>query len=92
MNRTVTIETSGRSGTIRYRDDKGAIPFDWEFGGLNCIAIIFLPTTAQWHDTFHRTEEEIQQIVEFVAAETIRQKASGCTSRISDRWIDIMKA
>lgn len=92
MNRTITIETSGRGGTIRYKDDAGSIPFDWEFGGQDCIAIIFLPTPAQWEKAYQRSPEEAQQIVEFVAAETIRQKAPGCVSRISDRWIDIMKA
>lgn len=92
MRPTVTIETSGRGGTIRYRDEKGTIPFDWEFGGLDCIAIIFLPTSAQWGNTYQRSTEEAQQIVDFVAEETIRQKAPGCVSRISERWIDIMKA
>jgi hypothetical protein len=92
MNRNVTIETSGRGGTIRYRDEAGTIPFDWEFGGEGCIAIIFLPTEAQWRDAYHRSADAATEIVAFVAAETIRQKAPGCVSRISDRWIDIINA
>jgi hypothetical protein len=92
MNRTVTIETSGRGGTIWYRDEAGKIPFDWEFGGQDCIAIIFLPTEKQWRDAYQRSTEAAEQIVAFVAAEAIRQKSPGCVSRISDRWIDIMKA
>jgi hypothetical protein len=92
MNRNVTIETSGRGGTIRYRDEAGSIPFDWEFGGEGCIAIIFLPTEAQWRDAYQRSAGEAEEIVQFVAAETIRQKAPGCVSRISDRWIDIINA
>lgn len=91
MNRKVTIETSGRGGTIRYQDEAGNIPFDWEFGGAGCIAIIFLPAPAQWQDAYRRSAGEAEQIKAFVAAETIRQKAPGCTSRISDRWIDIIK-
>jgi hypothetical protein len=92
MKPTVTISSSGRGGTIRYRDEEDSIPFEWEFGGLDCIAIIFLPTAAQWRNDYHRSEEAIGRIVAFVAAETIRQKAPGCISRISDQWIEIMQS
>lgn len=92
VKRNVEISQSGRGGVIRYTEDNESLSFDWEFSTTG--ATVFVPTPDEWEllvescgfaDARGRREE----ILEFIAIETIRQKTSGARFEISDNWIEI---
>jgi hypothetical protein len=79
---SVEIETSGRSGVISYHEGSRSIPFDWEFGGGDTVATIYLGQPALWNRRHSWAVDRKQEIAERVAEEVIRQKAPDCTADI----------
>lgn len=91
MKQSLIIGQDGRGGTIYYDNSYGSISFYWEFGGGDCIAIIFLPTDAEWRSAFGAAAEQKDQFLEYIGAEIIRQKAPGCQARVNGPWLEIFK-
>lgn len=87
----VIYSQSGRGGTITYQDGETDIPLDWEFGGGNCVVIIFVPTEAQWEKATGLPLSERLPVLEFVAQQVIRDQAPSCRYEISDPWIEIVR-
>lgn len=81
----------GRAGLITYCEGDLRISFDWEFGGGNCVVIIFVPKPEHWEAQTNTPLDRRQEILQFVADRAIRDKAPSCHSHISDNWIEIMR-
>lgn len=79
----------GRGGTVLYKDDTSEIKFDFEFGGGNCVAIIFVPSPGQWASATKRSIDERDEILQFVASQATHDQVSGGYFKISDNWIEI---
>lgn len=51
-DRRVAYDQQGRGGTVWYHEqgDTGALRlgFGWEFGGGDCVAIVFVPEPERW--------------------------------------------
>lgn len=92
FSRRLEYLEQGRAGVITYCEGGLRINFDWEFGGGNCVVIIFVPKPAHWEAQTNTPLDRRQEILEFVAERAIRDKASSCYSRISDNWIEIMRS
>ena len=92
MNRKLTYINQGRGGTVVYSDEKGEIKFDWEFGGGDCVAIIFVPGTANWHQATGRPVEDRLPVLTFVAEQAIIDQSPQGKSVISDQFIELWKS
>jgi hypothetical protein len=77
MNPVVEITTSGRGGSIRYREGDHTIVFDWEFAMDPALALVWGPQQAHWEKACPWASGRQQSIYEFVGAEVVRQQASG---------------
>ena len=81
----VTISQNGRSGSITYRESAGSIPFYLEFGGSDAIAIVWIEKPLVWSSRHPWAVERRREILERVAEEVIRQKASTCRADIDEQ-------
>jgi len=79
----------GRGGYILYKDAEGELRFSFEFGGGDCIVIIFVPKPEYWTKQTNRTPEERNTILTFVAEQSIKDQASGGRFVLSDNFIEI---
>ena len=90
MDTKIDIEQSGRGGTIIYSEDAGSLSFDWEFATNG--ADMFVPNPQQW-DANCRSRDagwaqgRRQEILERVAEEVRRQKATSPVVTIEDNWV-----
>lgn len=91
MAKKLSYISDGRGGTVLYKDDVGEIKFDYEFGGGNCVAIIFVPTLAVWVQHTNRLPEERDGIIEYVAQTALRDQVSNGYYKISGNYIELFK-
>ena len=87
--RRLEYEQSGRAGIITYCEQDLRIAFDWEFAAGNSVVYIFVPNPGQWEAATHTPLTRREEILDFVGAQVVRDKAPGCTYRIEDGWIDV---
>jgi len=73
----VEITTSGRGGSITYREGAHTIGFDWEFAMDPALALIWGPQEADWDAACPWAPGRQKSIYEYVGAEVVRQKAPG---------------
>ena len=90
MNYKVEIDQTGRGGGIRYTEDEQALSLDWEFASDGVD--VFVPTPEQW-DAYWQNRDAAwaagrrQEILERVAEEVRKQKATSSKVTIEDNWI-----
>jgi formylmethanofuran dehydrogenase subunit D len=48
MEQKLEYLNEGRGGYVVYKDGQGDIKLFFEYGGGNCVAIIYVPTIAEW--------------------------------------------
>ena len=82
---TVTIDQTGRSGSIAYKEPLGSISFYWEFGGDDAVAIIWIENSAIWSSRYPWAVDRRREILERVAREVVRQKAPKCKAEIDEQ-------
>jgi hypothetical protein len=75
MTPVVEITTSGRGGTITYREGGHAIAFDWEFAMSPVLALVWGPRRADWDAQCPWASGRQASIYDCVGAEVVRQKA-----------------
>lgn len=88
----VEITTSGRSGDVIYKEQNNALSFWWEFSTKGVM--ISIPSDEKWKAFCERgnaawAKERKSEIVNRIAAETKRQKASSSVIGIEDEWINL---
>lgn len=81
----VTIGENGRLGTLDYQAPGGIVRFDWEFGGGDVVAIIQVRDRRAWASGSSWFGGRKAEILRFVCAEAIRQKAPRCRAEIDER-------
>jgi hypothetical protein len=88
---SIEIKSTGRSGTVEYREEAGSLSFYWEFGGGDAVASISVGDLAKWTAAYPWAIDRRREILERVAQEVIRQKAPNCRADIDDAggYIDI---
>jgi len=74
----VEITTSGRGGSILYREGDQTVNFDWEFALPPALTLIFGSTAKHWDANYPWASGRQEEIYNFVAEEVVRQKAPGC--------------
>lgn len=91
MDRSLIYNNNGRGGTVVYKDAQSELKFDFEFGGGNCVAIIFIPGEASWCRHTGRKIEERKDIIEFVAKQSLNDQVSNGYYEIQDNFIELYK-
>jgi hypothetical protein len=76
-DRSVEISTSGRGGTIYYREGAEAATFDWEFASSPALALLFGAHAEHWDARYPWAAGRQAEIFQFVAQDVARQKAPG---------------
>lgn len=89
MERSLQYTSLGRGGYLVYTDDISSIKLDYEFGGGNCVAIIFVPTPDEWVAQTNRSLSDRKIILTFVAEQAIKDQVPGGNYTLSDRFIEI---
>jgi hypothetical protein len=73
----VEIVTSGRGGSIVYREGGHTVDFGWEFAMPPAMALVFGPSALQWQHTMAWAVGRRAEIFDAVGAEVVRQKVPG---------------
>ena len=82
MGKSVTITEGGRTGAVIYHEGAGRLSFWWEFGGGDVVAIVNVGDEEEWRAKYPWAAGRRAEILGFVAAEVIRQKAPTCRAEI----------
>lgn len=81
----------GRGGSIYYTEGAIKIQFGWEFGGGNAVVILFVPETKYWEAQTGTPLSRRDEILKFLCEQVIRDQAPGCTYKIYDNSISILR-
>lgn len=79
----------GRGGHIIYKDNQGEIQFSFEFGGGDCVVIIFVPKPQYWESRTGRPIAERNNILDFVANQCVKDQVKNGRFEISDDYIEL---
>ena len=90
MEQKLDYISEKRSGYIVYKDRKGEIILFFEYGGGNCIAIIYVPTIKEWLVKTSRPIIDRNSILTFVAEQTIKDQAPNSYYKLEDACIEIV--
>jgi hypothetical protein len=77
----VSIENQGRCGTLTYHEAANTLACYWEFGGGEAAAIVQCGTVADWARHPWALERRTE-ILQYIAAEVVRQQAPSCRAEI----------
>ena len=91
MEQKLEYINEGRGGYVIYKDEHGEIKLFFEYGGGNCIAIIYVPSTNEWTNKTKRPLTQRQTVLAFVAEKSIKDQAPNCYYVLSDICIEIFK-
>lgn len=89
LKKRLEYRNEGRGGTVIYTDEISSIHLNFEFGGGNCVAIIFIPTVTEWEKTTNRRLDERNHIIEFIARQSQLDQVSGGWYEIKDQYIEL---
>lgn len=89
MKKQLEYIEEGRSGYIIYKEGQSRITFFFEYGGGNCVAIIYIPAIHEWENKTKRPLADRETIVRFVAEQCVKDKAPACTYILSDNCIEL---
>jgi len=89
MKRKLEYLNQGRGGYVVYKDGQNDIKLFFEYGGGNCVAIIYVPTTEEWITKTNRPVVDRIPILTFVAEQAIKDQAPKCHYELSDTCIEI---
>jgi len=89
MERKLEYINQGRGGYVIYKDNQNDFKLFFEFGGKDCVAIIYLPTIDEWSSKTKIPINERQAILIFIAEQVIKDQAPESYYVLSDNCIEI---
>lgn len=87
VQRVVEIVASGPGGSATYSEGGHAYRFDWEMGTGEVVAIVYVPSPADWDARIPWAAGRRDEVLATLAREVLRQKCRGCRVEIAERWI-----
>jgi len=91
MEQKLEYINKGRGGYVVYKDEQTEIKMEFEYGGGNCVAIIYIPTIALWGNKTKKPVSDRQQILTFIVEQSIKDQAPNSRYVISEDCIEIFK-
>lgn len=76
MHPSLQYINGGRGGSVIYSDAVSSIRFYFEFGGGDCVAIIFIPSPGDWTKETGRPETDREMLTRFVAEQSLHDQVS----------------
>ena len=86
--RRVVVGNRGRGGTVVYLDAGVHIQFEFEFGGGDCLAIIYVPNALEWVSQTQTPLARRDEILNFVAERVQRDHAHSSYYQICADYIN----
>lgn len=86
----VAYDSRHRSGTVFFYRNDVVLQFPFEFAGKDTLAVIEIPTQANWEKETNLPITDRTPILEFIAKRVIRDQARKCNFKITDSTIDIV--
>jgi hypothetical protein len=77
-------------GYVVYHDGDKQLKLFFEYGGGNCVATIYVPTGREWTNNTTIDIAERPTIMQFVAQQSITDKAPNCRFELHDSHISIL--
>ena len=78
-----------RGGIIIYKDDQEDLKFEFEYGGGNCVVIIYVPTIYEWKTQTDTKNSDRNSILAFIAEQAIKDQVPNGFYKLSDNCIKI---
>ena len=91
MQEQLEYINEGRGGYVVYKDDISEIKFFFEYGGGNCVAIIYVPSSKEWEKETNKSINHRQRILTFIAEQSRIDQAPGCVYELSEECIGIIR-
>lgn len=91
MKQKLEYINEGRGGYVVYKYDENQLKLFFEYGGGNCVAIIYIPTAKEWTNQTKTNLEERQKILTFIAEECIKDQAPSCNYELHDDCILLLR-
>jgi hypothetical protein len=91
MEKKLEYLNEGPGGYVVYKDDLGDIKLFFEYGGANCVVIIYVPSINEWESKTNRSLSQRQEVLAFVAEQSIKDQAPNCYYILSDICIEIFR-
>ena len=91
MEQKLEYINEGRGGYIIYKDEQGVIKLFYEYGGGNCVTIIYVPSINEWTTKTKRSLTQRQAVLTFIAEQSIKDQAPNCYYVLSDTCIEIFR-
>ena len=89
MKQKLEYINQGRGGYVVYKDGQSDIKLFFEYGGGNCVAIIYVPSIEDWTKKTSRPIADRKEILTFVAEQSIKDQAPNSIYELSDTCIEI---
>lgn len=91
MEQKIEYINQGRGGYIVYKDNLSEFKLFFEFGGADCIAIIYIPSIVDWSIKTNKPLSDRLQVLTFIAEQAIKDQAPNSYYRLSESCIEIFK-
>ena len=91
MEQKLEYINEGRGGYVIYKDEVGELKFFFEYGGGNCVVIIYVPSINDWANKTKRPLTQRQTVLTFVAERSIKDQAHNCSYSLSNICIEIFR-
>lgn len=88
-NMKLSYINEGRSGYVVYKDKEGELRFSFEFGGGDCVAIIYVPAPEYWNQRTSRRAETRDEILTFIAQQALKDQVRNGQYVLSDDSIKL---
>ncbi|WP_026848135.1 hypothetical protein [Gemmatimonas phototrophica] len=76
-NTQVRITSEGRSGVIHFENPQSTFSMWWEFAGAGALAIINIPSVAQWESTTKLPLSQREDVLRIIGEHVVRTQTSG---------------
>lgn len=73
----VLYSQQGRGGKVIYESPGIYFQLDWEFGGGDAVAIIYIPTEQDWKAQTATPLSERQKILDFIGQQVVKDQTMG---------------
>ena len=85
----VNVEQRGRAGRITAKIGGKALPFEWEFGAMPVVVIIYVPSPDQWLTQEPWRHLNRSETLDALGREVCRLKCRGCQYHFDDKFLEL---
>lgn len=76
-NAQLLYSENGRDGYVRFQSDVTTFDMYWEFGGGKALALISIPTVAEWTGKTRLPLSQREEVLHFIGERVVRDKCAG---------------